>query len=325
MFALSLFKRKSKRKMDSPKDDFASFDIVRKFSWGNEGPISVVRLKNSGHVYDYLEPHRNVVRVYKCLEVIDEKQSSVLGHSIFMEYCTGGDLHDLIDRFLAKPDLVKDPVLLKHVLVELTDALIYLHHGYTRNDTTAAYRPPPRPWTAVIHRDIKPMNIFLRWPSPGFDPLRANLPDIVLGDFGTAAHQHDIATATGTSGNYPPEIRAEMAARHAGATWTPPPSSRPPMTAACDVWCLAATLFAMATLQQVPANPPRVDEDVFGSLIAECIASCLRAEPEARPSALDLVRGVAQVLRKERDEEVLLPTTSQLLHTKTAPQTQRPL
>ena len=65
-----------------------------------------------------------------------------------------------------------------HTYLQLAQAIAFLHDGYDPRNGDC--RPPPnhRP---IIHRDIKPGNIFLRNPKSG-----RYYPNIVLADFGLA-------------------------------------------------------------------------------------------------------------------------------------------
>ena len=68
-----------------------------------------------------------------------------------------------------------------HAYIQLAEALAYLHEGYNR---TRPDRKAPAGFQKVVHRDIKPHNVFLRKARNGYD-----YPDIVLADFGLATRE----------------------------------------------------------------------------------------------------------------------------------------
>lgn len=84
-----------------------------------------------------------------------------------------------------------------HVFIQMAEALAYLHHGYT----ASLFFPPPH-WQPIIHRDIKPGNIFLR---PSSNPSDSPFPDIILGDFGLASLESITYDCSGTPAYLPPE------------------------------------------------------------------------------------------------------------------------
>lgn len=82
---------------------------------------------------------------------------------LVMEYCSMGDLNDYIKNTYSSQGMPEDIVL--HFLGQLASGLKYLHDQN------------------LIHRDIKPKNIFLV-PPPTISAI--NVPDVKLGDFGFA-------------------------------------------------------------------------------------------------------------------------------------------
>ncbi|KAL9606611.1 MAG: hypothetical protein Q9204_009458, partial [Flavoplaca sp. TL-2023a] len=116
----------------------------------------------------------------------------------WMEYCDGGDLVTFMEYHLLKNTLVPEGFLW-HALISLTSALAFLHTGVNRSDPD---RPPPPNWQPIIHRDIKPDNIFLKLSLTRFPHIPPNnhnyatpnsnhppkipYPTLTLGDFGLA-------------------------------------------------------------------------------------------------------------------------------------------
>ncbi|KAL8832689.1 MAG: hypothetical protein Q9170_004787 [Blastenia crenularia] len=138
----------------------------------------------------------------------------------WMDYCDSGDLADLAAYFLRKDRNVPEGFIW-HVHSQLSAATAYLHTGLL--DRTHPELPPPANWQPVVHRDIKPDNIFLKL-VPG------NIyPDIVLGDFGLATTNQ----FTGTPGKI-----------LGTPTWQPP--QIPFHTPFSDVWAAGAVIHQLA-------------------------------------------------------------------------------
>lgn len=115
-----------------------------------------------------------------------------------------------------------------HVYIQLAEALAFIHKGYDRTDQD---RPD---WQAVVHRDVKPQNIFLRRPTAG-----QLYPDIVLADFG-------LATTRPRSGE---------GGVCGSLLWQGP--EIPIHSAAGDCWAVGACIHAMATGSPPISAAPR--------------------------------------------------------------------
>ncbi|KAI4213899.1 MAG: hypothetical protein LQ351_003594 [Letrouitia transgressa] len=115
--------------------------------------------------------HDRICRLY------DWSHSPKLSTFCF-EYCSAGDLNGIIDSY-GKRRLGIPEGFVWHTFIQLAEALAYIHSAYTRSKKEIA---PPDSWKPVVHRDIKPGNVFLRYPGRS----STIYPDIVLGDFGIA-------------------------------------------------------------------------------------------------------------------------------------------
>ncbi|KAL8895277.1 MAG: hypothetical protein Q9207_008232, partial [Kuettlingeria erythrocarpa] len=93
---------------------------------------------------------------------------------IWYEYCANGDLQDLIDAYRRHNARVPESFIW-HAYKQLSEVFAYIHTGY---DTQSGRRP--KNFKPVVHRDVKPPNIFLR---PNSNSI---YPDLVLADFGIA-------------------------------------------------------------------------------------------------------------------------------------------
>lgn len=154
-------------------------------------------------------------------------------------YCPGGDLDQLVKHFHSIG--CRPPESLAwHIFEQLAKAVAFLHYGYDEY-ARDPLSPPPN-WRRVVHRDIKPDNIFLRTKfrpssssilhSPEKIPPRKDFPALLLGDFGLATTE-TVSTAL------------------ASIYWQPPSTTRTPTgdqfvhTARGDVWGVGACIHAM--------------------------------------------------------------------------------
>ncbi|KAL9124991.1 MAG: hypothetical protein Q9217_005746 [Psora testacea] len=169
-----------------------------------------------------LPRHRRIVK-------LEHEADSPAGGGLFYEYCPGGDLGALIDSFREKRRYFPE-VFIWHVFHKLAEALAFIHYGYLKS------HPSERPlkWREVVHRDVKPQNIFLRAAYSDNEPFVS----IVLGDFGSATVHHKSACYT-TLKYQPPEL----------PTWT----------AKGDVWGMGAVIHSLIHYQP-PFKSPRTSE-----------------------------------------------------------------
>ncbi len=160
---------------------------------------------------------------------------------LYFDYYSGGDLHHLIKEYTVNRLLIPE-LLLRHCFLQLVEALHYIHDGY---DKRSSYKIPPA-WKSVIHGDIKPANIFVRFPSR-ISGLSYNYPSLVLGDFGSASF---------------------ISSREAGTyRWQPP--ELPVTSKGADVWAVGAVIHAMAHDGMAPIDPlPAHVQDTYQNRLA---------------------------------------------------------
>ena len=123
------------------------------------------------------------------------------------ELCAGGNLTSVVED-QHKGGWVPESFVW-HVFGQLADALTLLHQGrdcHSRGDPGGVYRGAK----PVVHRDIKPDNVFLATKyRKGMKPWE--YPDVVLGDFGLATTEQYPACG-GTRSYMPPERQSSCAA-----------------------------------------------------------------------------------------------------------------
>ncbi|KAK6200898.1 G2-specific serine/threonine protein kinase [Scheffersomyces amazonensis] len=235
--------------------------------------------------------HPNIVKYYRHDHIIDHKTIH-----IYMEYCDGGDLAQIITNFKKNKEKVPEEFIWQ-VLVQTLLALYRCHYGveaskvnlFAGNDDR---EPTIDSETVIIHRDIKPDNIFL---------LNSG-KSIKLGDFGLAkmlTSNNDFAkTYVGTPYYMSPEVLMDN-----------------PYSPVCDIWSLGCVLFELCTLQPpfhakthlqlqskikkgiVPELPSH-----YSSQIRSIIKDCITVNPDTRPSCHDLLGTLSiKFLRKEME------------------------
>jgi serine/threonine-protein kinase len=209
-----------------------------------------------------------------------------------LDYLEDGDNLYLIEEFISGQDL-KEGVIQKLQVVDpyLTAKIFH----YLAKGIAASHR------AGVIHRDLKPSNIMV---SGSF-----NLTEIKITDFGIAKMaEEEISNAVkdgeSSMGNSStvlgalPYMAPEMIKQFKNAD---KPS---------DIWSLGAMMyelisgekpfgFGLITVQNIlnaapPPKPTHLDDKIqfqpLGKKLYELILSCLKKNPEERPTADDLVQ-----------------------------------
>ncbi|KAL8931581.1 MAG: hypothetical protein Q9216_007150, partial [Gyalolechia sp. 2 TL-2023] len=178
---------------------------------------------------DILRPHPRIVRIRSALV-------SPIQTQLYLDYYNGGDLTSFMEKY--HYGLHSHPIpesFIWHTLLQLSEALAYIHHGYDRTTSSITGRQKlPDNWLTVIHRDIKPANILLqRAPHSTDHPGPEPYPRLVLADFGLALQALDtnvLPTSDSAVGTF---------------AWQPPES--PHHSTKGDVWSLGAVVFEMCT------------------------------------------------------------------------------
>ncbi|ANB11068.1 serine/threonine protein kinase KIN3 [Sugiyamaella lignohabitans] len=236
--------------------------------------------------------HPNIVQYLHHEHLVDEH----IVH-LYMEYCGGGDLAGLISQCRSSNTLVPENVIWG-VFTQLIMALYRCHYNEDPppvpedlfgNDSDTP--PPPNPSTVILHRDIKPDNVF----------LDENY-SVKLGDFGLAKmldqENRFARTYVGTPYYMSPEVLLDE-----------------PSTPSSDVWSLGCVIYELCAL-----HPPfqakthmalsqKIREGAFddipscySSTLSRTITACLNTNPLQRPTTATLLRlDIIKLCRKERE------------------------
>ena len=111
---------------------------------------------------------------------------------------------------------------------QMSEALAFLHNGYIASSGRSRSQ-----WRQVIHRDVKPENIFLQ--SPINPRTGSKQPRFILADFGLATTEIGNEDPVGTPEFQPPE--------------------GPAATTEADIWGLGGVIHAMAHENAPPISP----------------------------------------------------------------------
>jgi len=265
----------------------------------NEAYILLGKLKTN------LYPHPNIIQLFNC--VTSNAIAGVPIHILQMEYCDGGDLWDLNNRCI-KHGTRMPRSLVTQVFNSLSAALAYLHHGLILTSAGSLkhrYLPDAtNRWRTILHNDIKPENIFLRWP---LDPLSSTstYPDIVLADFGAAGVESHIKGPRGTYKYSAPEVREAFDASSSLLYRFPIAaanhmSKNVVLTTKSDIWSVGAVIrFLLLDYQRERGGKEwevkektlqwKELEMVYGETMVKWVRRCLGFRASARPSARTLL------------------------------------
>ena len=249
--------------------------------------------------------HNNLIDMYNYVYF---DNTAVVYYSF--EYCSGGDLHDLVCQYENHHVRLPEPFIWK-VFSEIASALEFLHLGFD---------PKQVDRLGVVHRDIKPMNIFLR-------RSQSSYPEAVLADFGSASFDFATYEPAGTFSWQPPEI--------------------PRKSPKGDVWALGAVVHDMIHLKGPFADlPPEIDPtpanreiwahkpearrpilevpEMYSEELVGVMLKALEPEYKKRLSSRRLVLLLKTTMgKKEENEEALAPWAFDHMSTKRPPMSGR--
>lgn len=172
----------------------------------------------------------------RIIRIVDYLHSAhVRQIQIYMEYCDGGDLQRLLDRY-SKHGRTLPESFAWHAFRQIAEGLAFIHCGYDHK-LGPNQKLPIDTWKTVIHADLKPENIFLRT-----SKISGDYPDLLLADFGNS-HTEDGFHRAGTEIWLPPERRYVSG-------WG-------------DTWTMGAIISSFAWRGAPPSRPDRLSDRTF--------------------------------------------------------------
>eukprot|EP01059_Diplonema_ambulator_P013341 TRINITY_DN23883_c0_g1_i1.p1 TRINITY_DN23883_c0_g1~~TRINITY_DN23883_c0_g1_i1.p1 ORF type:complete len:591 (+),score=154.08 TRINITY_DN23883_c0_g1_i1:111-1775(+) len=198
--------------------------------------------------------HPNIVRYVDSYHDVVDGRNGII---IITEYCNGGDLRGWMKARRGCPSHSEA----KRLFIQACDAIHFLHSG------------------RVLHRDLKPDNIFLTG--------RSDKPTVKVGDFGLVRQLSPQSAARTVCGTYPymaPEILSDE-----------------PYGTENDVWALGCILYELAKCDGSLAfpNPASTVKCKLPSDIptwcAPVVHAILVANPKTRPSASKVISAMKKL------------------------------
>jgi len=277
------------------------FEFVRRISTGGTATCDLVRRKADGVLlvrkihsrftmvenikplevrilHDILPPHNRTIDL-----IAYSHHTRDPSLTLYFEYCEGPDLSHIIRKRKILPES-----FIWHVFVQIAEALALLHYGHDRKHSDQ----DPQGWQTVVHRDVKPGNIFLR-SSPTHNQVKGlPYPSIVLADFGLATLQRETKSPLAFVDYLAPESaqythRSDVwglgAIIHALAHFRPPfqplPSTWADTRRNREIWA------QRSESRQARDMPTR-----FSSRLNRNMMDCLQKDPRNRVSSKELLR-----------------------------------
>lgn len=299
--------------MGSIEDEYEPLEIIGK---GSFGTVRKVRLKQDGTILVRKEIEYTSMNTQERNHIISELRIlrelnhpyivKYLRHDhlpekkaihIYQEFCDGGDLAKVISSFKRNKQSVPEAFIWE-VLVQTLLALHRCHYGNDAKKVDLFSRsgngeePQINSETVIIHRDIKPDNIFM------LDSGKK----IKLGDFGLAkmiTSLNDFAkTYVGTPYYMSPEVLMDN-----------------PYSPVCDIWSLGCVLYELCNLEppfqakthlQLQMKIKRgVIPDIspnYSQLLRNIINESITVDPNQRPNCYELLETISvKMFRKEME------------------------
>ncbi|SMQ45537.1 unnamed protein product [Zymoseptoria tritici ST99CH_3D7] len=241
-------------------------------------------------------------------------------YRFFMEYCPHGSLSDLIGYYLnprnfpdaavtevphprneyatlTMPNVLIPEPFIWYCFMNLAKSAIIMEQG--------SIQAPIEGWKEVVHRDLKPGNIWLQDPSTGRAQW-ALYPEPKLGDFGFAfetgpndppANNPRAFRGAGTPGFLAPEQHEWLRRDDLRVT------DFPRMGAKTNVWAIGSVIYALVFRCKQPNTPDYVNEGLprdephgplpapgYSHTLMDLMWECLQPEPTERPSPSTLLK-----------------------------------
>ncbi|MCJ1467729.1 G2-specific serine/threonine protein kinase [Pseudocyphellaria aurata] len=211
-------------------------------------------------------------------------------HRIFMEYCPKGDLRRLYRRQYFPEAFLWE---------------VFYHLGEAAATMGTGFMGANGQLNEIVHRDIKPRNVFLANPDPAENTF---YPVAKLGNWG-------LAIATGIADDRNPSqykgagnsnyMAPEQQDTHDEGRYSLGPFRR--LSSCTNIWAIGATMYDLLTLHHVKKALYRDEMDDDGEGLAEIhtdrepeythrlrrlVRSCLRPNPRDRPSIRELQEAI---------------------------------
>ncbi|MDI1489223.1 MAG: hypothetical protein OHK93_008501 [Ramalina farinacea] len=206
------------------------YDHLEELGVGGNGWSSTTIAREVFLVKHRLPNNDRIIRIVDYLHSAHVRQIQ-----IYMEYCDGGDLQRLLDRY-SKHGRTLPESFAWHAFRQIAEGLAFIHCGYDHK-LGPNQKLPIDTWKTVIHADLKPENIFLRT-----SKISGDYPDLLLADFGNS-HTEDGFHRAGTEIWLPPERRYVSG-------WG-------------DTWTMGAIISSFAWRGAPPSRPDRLSDRTF--------------------------------------------------------------
>ncbi|CCE64285.1 hypothetical protein TPHA_0H00750 [Tetrapisispora phaffii CBS 4417] len=253
-----------------------------------------------------------------------DEQKEVL--YLYMEYCSRGDLSKMIKHYKQDHKYTPEKIVWG-ILAQILMALYKCHYGEDLPSLVSIYdrmRPPGKGKNIVIHRDLKPGNIFLSShdgnnESGGKATVDYSEVIVKLGDFGLAKSlETSIQFATtyvGTPYYMSPEVLMDQ-----------------PYSPLSDIWSLGCVIYEICSLHppfqaknytelQNKIKAGKFDRipDYYSNGLNAIIHSMIDINLKTRPSTFELlqdiqIRTARKSLQLERFEKNLLDYEKELVN-----------
>ena len=181
---------------------------VKHIGFGGEGDCSLVQRGSDKQLFAVKTVYKPQLVEHKPIEalveiLLEHKHENIIRlhdwtfvagpHlvNLYFEYCEGGDMFNLVRQYDSHNKDIPE-LFIWHTFHGVAGALDFLHRGFD---------PRINDRVGVVHRDVKPENLFLRLPTNS-----ADYPDVVLADFGMASFEFATYDSAGTDVWQPPEL-----------------------------------------------------------------------------------------------------------------------
>ncbi|KAK4542830.1 hypothetical protein LTR36_006206 [Oleoguttula mirabilis] len=224
-------------------------------------------------------------------------------YKMYLEWCPFGDMSDLISAYRQAPKVnnlqphIPEPVLW-YLFRCLAEVGLAMEQGHTSLDDG-----PRGDWWQIVHRDIKPNNVFFAAKTAGhFDDYLTPK----LGDFGSAFKTKEddpfnpqlFRDGPFTKGWSAPETRSYVDRE------TLEPIDRFKILAATNVYGVGLVMFGLMALELKPVQPMWLGDDEtahnvradakgkYSDELIELVQQCLTFQPTSRPRFKDILRQI---------------------------------